>query len=350
MPSTSTPSLGSVCCQWPPGFSFEDQRDTSGHGHVIDSKTQAKYGIAGETDKQLRLKCLGLFLGTQAVFNGGYRLLHRVKDLLCGDFVYAGNHLALKELRVEYARKSNAVKNTLITPSHEEVRNVKIKHTLWQLIKNIVKLVTYPLAIVGMQLAALYGIFNPHSGRALYAMIEDAWAHEVLSPELVSTFQIRCSDYLVPCMQPKEVVEKHDLMRLIVHPGKYHPDTLRSIVSHIHRKLNAESEFYANVGVDVDGLRKTMQSCKARLKAVGRKDYSEFSGVHLKQSENETQLGKELKSVLFALNDIEETWNRAIEYQNSNREFAHAALKGNMETIVQKLTELNTLIPRWKPR
>ena len=49
--------------------------------------------------------------------------------------------------------------------------------------KHLLNIALAPIALVGLELAAIYGIFNPYDGRKLYASIERAtYGHYVLAP------------------------------------------------------------------------------------------------------------------------------------------------------------------------
>jgi hypothetical protein len=49
--------------------------------------------------------------------------------------------------------------------------------------KDLLRVVTTPIALVGLELAAIYGIFNPYDGRKLYASIERAqYGNFILAP------------------------------------------------------------------------------------------------------------------------------------------------------------------------
>lgn len=56
----------------------------------------------------------------------------------------------------------------------EGEKSYSFKERLKDAGKDLLRIVTTPIALIGLELAAIYGIFSPYNGRKLYASIERA--------------------------------------------------------------------------------------------------------------------------------------------------------------------------------
>lgn len=350
----SVPTFTTICCTCPLGFDFDDQRGDKNVKRVIDKKSNARYGYIGnDQNATLRVKFTALFLG-QAAFNVVFRMPVRIAKLMEGDFVSTGKKLALQELRTECSRKTKEANakgakdgKVIITPAENELRNVTIKKTLWQLAKNIAKLVTYPLAIVGLQLATIYGLINPNGGRAMFAMIEETWAREMLPTAPSHILEIKWSEYLAPCMQPEDIAERDNLFPVTIPGQPYHTDTLRSLMSHLNRKLKGDVEFYKNTGIDVDKLLTTIKNTKAAVSVNGRADLREIENEHLSQTKNEQAVAERLKKIISALYKIEEKWNKVIEGNKEQPASFEADMSEQRAAVEEQVKALTAEMPNW---
>lgn len=123
---------------------------------IIDETTNRRY--SNDSPGTVRLKCFLLTLGTPfvhplvSIANVGYRVLRLVSF---------ANFWAQNEKETKYnfkARLANAGKDLL-------------------------RIVATPFALLGLQLAAVYGLFRPYDGRKLYATIERAtYGNFILAP------------------------------------------------------------------------------------------------------------------------------------------------------------------------
>ena len=124
---------------------------------IVDGATNKKY--LNEDLKIIRIKCFLLTLGTPVV--------HSIAAL------YAIASKTLKIATFYHFRKARAT----------EPQRPKISTALKATGIDLLKIVAAPLAWVGLELAAVYGIFRPLDGRKLYASIERAeYGSFVLAP------------------------------------------------------------------------------------------------------------------------------------------------------------------------
>lgn len=76
--------------------------------------------------------------------------------------------------------------------------------------EDFVKIIASPIAVVGLELAAIYGVFRPYDGRKLYATIERAMNGEDDFPLFAKSIVVenvkrawQGKFMLAPCFQPK---------------------------------------------------------------------------------------------------------------------------------------------------
>lgn len=115
--------------------------------YLIDKTTGRKYW--NESKDCVRFKCFLLTLGTPIV--------HSIASLV---------NMAHRIMK-------------LVTFSHfrmdkEGEKSYSFKERLKDAGKDLLRVVTTPIAFVGLELAAIYGMFSPYNGRKLYASIERA--------------------------------------------------------------------------------------------------------------------------------------------------------------------------------
>jgi hypothetical protein len=217
-------------------FNWDDQRGPGCHseGIVTHIPSQTVYA-SGDSDQDIRLKMVALSLGQAPIMS--IRMLGRIGAIFRGDFVRAGRHFAEKAWKLERQTWSLNPNPKALPPDESSLRNKVILHTIWQLIKNIVKIVTYPLAMIALQFAALYGIINPADGRRMFSAIEHAWSRDYFEPDWCWQFL----DYLAPCMQPKDVWESRNFYA--AQEGHDSGD-YRSILLNISNKIKDNIQFY----------------------------------------------------------------------------------------------------------
>lgn len=117
---------------------------------IIDKSTGRRY--LNESKGWIRFKCFWITLGTPLIhgFMSIVNIIYRVfKTLLGGEFWF---------WRVGFSYNFKA-----------RIINVGI---------DLLRIVLTPIALLGLQLASLYGVFNPLDGRKLYTMIERCYYGE----------------------------------------------------------------------------------------------------------------------------------------------------------------------------
>lgn len=123
--------------------------------HIIDQTTNRKY--LNESKGVVAFKCFLLALGTP--------LVHIIASLV--STVY----LITKVVTFSHFR------------IHKKEEPYAFLARLGNAGKDVLKIVATPISLIGLELAALYGIFKPYDGRKLYASIERArYGNYVLAP------------------------------------------------------------------------------------------------------------------------------------------------------------------------
>lgn len=264
--------------QWPFGFSWDD-RPADQTGEIVEKKSGAIFGHAvHDSNNQLRYKFIGLsFIQVPVML---MRIVYRIIRLFHIDFVDAGIQLARREWQLARLKHWKHCTAQLIEYTEPSWKWVVAKNISLQLIKNILKIATYPLAIVGMELVSVYGLINPLSARAMYGMIEHAWSRDVLE---ASNNNWRLSDYFSPCMQPKAVWEERNLY--MIHGGNtpldvYQPATLRAMLCRLNGYLEERKEFFqlefaANQGKSFAEIHAAIISYQSEINRISPSDHTE---------------------------------------------------------------------------
>lgn len=190
-------------------FTFQDKRVKNGKGKVFGPCNQT---FNGDENFELRAKFHALFLGGQAVLGVLFRLPYHLVDFFSGASITRGTLDAEHEfriLRVEKSEKGEKVHRFAM-------KLLMAKHILFTLVKDIVRLAFYPIAMVGLQISAFCGLFLPLDFRLIYGGIEN-----FVAPDLRS-FSLRCTAhglvlwafYSAPCMQTREAWDRNNLYRI----------------------------------------------------------------------------------------------------------------------------------------
>jgi hypothetical protein len=129
------------------GPRFEGENEFA---HVIDQTTKKAY--LNESPSIVGFKCFLLTLGTPFVHTAA---------CIC--------KIALNIFNIAQTLMSDEKKGFF--------------SRLFTIGKHVLNIALAPIALVGLELAAIYGIFNPYDGRKLYASMERAtYGHFVLAP------------------------------------------------------------------------------------------------------------------------------------------------------------------------
>ena len=198
------------------------------------------------------------------------------------------------------------------------------KHVLWQLVKNIVKIVTYPIALIGLLLASLYGMIDPINGRAFIASIEDAWSRDTISEEdALCHHAFRFGEYMAICMQPKDVWDQKNIYHVA---ADYHPRSLRSLLRQIHTMLKDKKRFFRNEGINVNHLSHAIEIYRQTIQAVSLNAQDEKNSVtgDLKQTAPQIEIRDHLETILTRLEILEEERQQLVsEKKHQDRLSAH---------------------------
>lgn len=124
--------------------------------HLIDRTTGQKYW--NESEEVVRFKCVLLTVGTLFV--------HAIAGII---------NIAYRTLKLFSLYH--------FWESKEGEKSYDFKARLEEAGIDLLRIFSEPLAILGLELAAIYGIYRPYDGRKLYASIERAqYNHYVLAP------------------------------------------------------------------------------------------------------------------------------------------------------------------------
>ncbi len=194
-------------------FKFIDQRNEYGVGQVIGPCKQTfnhHRPFKFDDNSELRMKFFSLFL-FQVLSACLIRIPYRILDLFTGGSIQRGVFDAKHEYRI--MRVEN---NKTGAKVHRFAMNFLLaKNIFISLIKDIIRIAAYPIAMLGLQLTAVLGLFLPLDARLIYSTIED-----IASPDLrlykhsewhymgLMTF------YSAPCMQTQEANQRKNLFAI----------------------------------------------------------------------------------------------------------------------------------------
>ncbi|MBS3921527.1 MAG: hypothetical protein KGZ37_00055 [Nitrosarchaeum sp.] len=147
------------------GQQWQEGKEAGLSKFIIDKTTGR--GYLNETKKCIRLKCLALIFASP--------LVHPITSII--NVV----HKTLKLVSLSYFWMN--IDNTT---------KYNFKARLYDAGKDLLRIITTPLSIVGLELAAIYGLLRPHDGRKIYATLERAMYNNFPLPK----------DRLAPCFQP----------------------------------------------------------------------------------------------------------------------------------------------------
>lgn len=247
-PTSHVPTLAPTLFDWDDTRKY-DQKGEVLSGRVRDKKTQEVYGILKYNDEGIR----GVFAslsGFQAPFMTALRLPKRISDLNIAKVIERVYTCAYYDWLADNSKRSQAGS----APSHLSLYFKVARYTVWEIAKEIVKIATYPIAMIALEFCALYGFFiNPVDGRKMWSTVEYLWS--VSKPAETLTQWNPLNDnigFLAPCMQPESVWEERSLFRAL--SKQYHPGTLRSILLMLKRQIAKQKQFLEEEGVDVKTL------------------------------------------------------------------------------------------------
>ncbi len=279
-------------------------------GVIKDKKSGDLYGAAHPDTKDIvRTKLIFLFFLQSVVMVP--RIPYRLWGIIKGNSVRIGFHKAQQEWRLKTQKWRLKEKDQGLPPPSQNSFRLKVAGKVsYQLVKDIVKVATYPLAWVGMEFAALYGsLFNPYDGRAMFGAIEHAWSSDELFPTPdFNPHYITLGEYLARCMQPQSVWKERNLYRFA---GFYDPNTLRSLLRDVEFGLKNQKEFFAKEeDINLHSILKCIQDYQQDITKFSPKANSEFrkngkGEVVLGQTFKQQRIGEQLQTILKNLAEIE---------------------------------------------
>jgi len=237
-----------ICC--PSWFNWQDNRtvDEDGDltGYVVDLDSKRSYGMLHDPNNDIRVKLCVIAI-FQIPWGLCVRMPYRAICLLTGDFFSEGVHKANKAWELERQQWSMNKTNETDTlpPSDTDLLFKATREVLKQLVINIVKVVTYPLAMIAIEFAALYGlILHPLDGRKFLATIEEAYSEGILREGEFQRDLHAFGDFFV-CMQPEDVWKRKNLFRFDDPNG----NSIRARILRLENKLIDREDFLKNEGL-----------------------------------------------------------------------------------------------------
>lgn len=224
-------------------FKFDDKRNDKGKGHVIGPGERTFNHFSTDTNNHLRLKFLAIFFIN--VPKGALIFLTKCADFFTAGSIIRGLEAGKREFRLHRLEKYDDVETV-----HRFAKAYFVaKCVCTSVAKDIVKIATYPLCMIGMQCAALVGIASPLDSWVFTCVLEETWDQDIhkrishgsitLIPQkvmqlLTCTKKARAIQidrsifvYVAPCMQSQQTWKEKNIYR-IAFPD-YNPQTLRSL-------------------------------------------------------------------------------------------------------------------------
>lgn len=356
--STGSPCVANSCYDW------EDTRTYHSNGkvlsgHVRDKQTNEVFSAAKSNDHDLHavFQRLALF---QIPYMLGIRIPRRIIALFQGNFVLKGYELAEMEWLTENSQHSQTwsphYKEAIRPVSYASLYTKTIIKLLWELAKEVAKIVTYPLAMISLEFCALYGAFiNPLDGRKMWARMEYVW--RVSDPEDNScpvNFFTDSIHLLAPCLQTDHVWDESNLYRA---KDMYHPGTIRSLIRALKHRLDNDRNFLEQEGIDVKRILQSLevyQQQKVRFGSnekryfktcVSNSDIDEiyFFGRGIRHNDCQRSHAQALQQLLGDLNSFRKRRIEIISLQRALHGNTGDAVKTQIE-LLTKAEEENTRI------
>lgn len=301
----------------PSWFNWEDSRSYDSKncvksGYIKNLKTGATYGLVKRTDCNLRSMFAVLAIFQAPILIVG-RIPLRVVRILYADFNEVGLNIAEREWLTKNSKWSQEWSAKAPTPPPAGTGSLYFQtalRSIWQLTKDIIRIVTYPLAIIALEFAALYAAFvHPIDGQKMWADVEHFWSCDRRGIQSLSepmVFTDWC-DYIAPCMQPKEVWDTRNLYRTF---NRYDKNTIRSLILALEQRLILEKDFLLAEGVAVDKLQQTLKTFKQESGHMDRLSYADTNELHtngyLKQSIAQFQTAQLLAQAISYVDELKE--------------------------------------------
>lgn len=203
----------------------------------------------------LRIKFLVLFFLKLILFSP-VQILYRLQDLVTGGFYFRGREIAIHKhlsLRLEEL-KGRAV------PKYKIAYRVFL-----EFIKDICRIVLYPLYFIAMEFCAVVGWVCPVRGMCMASRLDQLYYVHPIKPYEKASCLEDLGNLAVPCMQTKEFRKEMYLYR---HAIDYDPDQPLSIYYHLKHLTDKASKYFTYFEFNV--LHET-------INAIHKEDADELS-------------------------------------------------------------------------
>lgn len=242
-PTDSTITLHPRCFDW------EDTRTYNRKGRVQSGRYTVKgtddvYGVVPHTNAEFQ-QIFQTLASTQLLYMTFVRIPNRIYNMINGNFIHYTYESAELAWLAKNSKKSQIGKT--FGSAGRLYQHISI--AIWELAKEIIKIVTYPLAIVALQFSALYGYFiHPLDGLRMWSFVESTWSCSIKNKHVYLACDDAMQQALAPCMHTKRFWDEKNLYAFQAY---YHPYTLRSRILEINQLLTSQKNFLENEGLDV---------------------------------------------------------------------------------------------------
>lgn len=338
-----------LICNQPTRFSqvIEDSPHHSVRRRVIDDESQEVYGaLTNDTELDIRMKCLAAAIMSPLVV--GLRMCYRVFLIFQGNsfvHVYQAAERGWNEKRYDAVFRSSFDQ----APTEDDLFKDVVQQQLISLIKDIVKIVTYPLAWIALEFSALLGLVFPMHGRLFFTSIEQFYSTEYLPDQscLPAGEKMRVCNYMAPCFLPLSIWQQKHLFSLY---PRFDSRMIKSVF------LEAKNYYEVNAAFLSPIIGQKLQQCQRFIgkRISNRVDRSYLWGVDRSQVERMQSYGEYhfLHRILDGLPDaLERTVENRIQYVNQvlsgEEEFADRAFSemADAENSLQSFLSANFEIP-----
>lgn len=242
LPISNTPVLAPTLFDWVDNRTYNKEGIATGIFYVKGSNV--RYGMARHNDDGIRYVFIQL-IGLQIPYMLFVRLPNRIYNLIKGNFISKGIELGTLDWLAQNSKRSQAGDVVGRSSLFAHI----VARSLWELAKEIVKIATYPLAMIALEFSALYGKFaSPKDGQKMWSDVEYAWSSNLVDNTGKASLITDTPQFLGACMQPEHVWREAAMHRKA---KDYNPLTLRSRMNTIKNQLMSQRGFLEQEGLDV---------------------------------------------------------------------------------------------------
>lgn len=184
--------------------------DSTGPKRIV---TEANSGLvyrSGDPDNVIIGKLFGLGVATIPVALP-IRMTTRLILLVTGSWISSGYDKTQKVWNKLYFNWYYNEQN-LPVPTSSQYYQILAENIGTELIDQVAKCISLPLAAIALTFVAFAGLLNPLDGRKIYSDIERLWS--IRLPESITDRSIMSfCNYTAPCMQPKSTYKEQNLFR-----------------------------------------------------------------------------------------------------------------------------------------